>query len=111
MADVIVIGCRLPCGVVLELGGKQVALAGQNQNKSGIVLLSQDDYGETIVDKSFWDEWKKMNGSFQPLASGAIFEAKNQSEAKAKQKELKKEKTGHEPMPQEGAGIKPSDEE
>ena len=100
MADVIVIGCRLPCGLVLEHEGVQVTLAGQNQNKQGIILLSQDDYGETIVDSSYWAAWKKANAGFAPLETGAIFEAKNQSEAKVKQKELKKEKTGHEPMPQ-----------
>lgn len=109
MADVIVIGCRLPCGLVLEHEGKQVTLAGQNQNKQGIILLSQDDYGETIVDASYWAAWKKANAGFAPLETGAIFEAKNQSEVKAKAKELKAEKTGHEPMPQDdGTGkIKP----
>lgn len=110
MADVIVIGCRLPCGLVLEHEGKQVTLAGQNQNKQGIILLSQDDYGETIVDASYWAAWKKANAGYTPLVTGAIFEAKNQAEAKSKQKELKGEKTGHEPMPQTDGNIKPSDE-
>jgi PHD/YefM family antitoxin component YafN of YafNO toxin-antitoxin module len=105
MADVIVIGCRHPVGIVLEHDGVQVTLAGQNQNKQGIVLLSQDDYGETIVDASYWAAWKKANAGFAPLETGMIFEAKNQSEAKSKAKELKKEKTGHEPMPQvDGTG-------
>lgn len=113
MAQTITIGCRLPSGIVLELPGKApVHLAGQRQaqERSKIILLSQDDYGVTDVDLDFWNEWKRLhsgNGEnmFAPLKNGAIFEAKNTSEAKAIQKELADEPTGHEPMPQVQGNI------
>lgn len=113
MAQTITIGCRLPSGIVLELPGKpHVHLNGQRQaqERSRIILLSEDDYGLTEVDADFWAEWKRVYGGsgdnmFAPLKNGAIFEAKNASEAKAVQKELKNEKTGHEPMPQAQGNI------
>lgn len=109
------VGCRLPSGLVLEIPGKsRVILAGQRQaqERSPIIMLSQDDCGYTDVDQDFWEAWKKMVGpEFAPLKYGAIFEAKNQQDAKAKARELKKEKTGHEPLSQEAPGIKSADKD
>lgn len=111
----ITIGCRLPNGLLLDLGDNQtppVEIAGQRQaqERSKIVLLSEDDYGTTEVDASFWEAFcKRVGPDFAPLKSGAIFEAKNQREAKAKHKDLKGEKTGHEPLPQETGDIKKAD--
>lgn len=101
--DVVIIGCRLPSGIELEIStGEKFVLEGQRQTqaRSPIILLTEDDCGFTIVNKDFWDQWKKEYAGFQPLESGAIFEAKDERDAKAIHKELKKEKTGHEPMPQ-----------
>ena len=60
MSKTIVIGCRLPCGIVLDLidaSGKtvNVELNGQNSNQEGspIILLSKRDYGVTDVDADF----------------------------------------------------------
>lgn len=107
----VTIGCRLPCGVVLELNGVKKVLAGQRQTqeRSPIIILSEDDYGLTLVDADFWEAWKIAHAGFAPLENGAIFEAKDEKEAKAVHRELKKEKTGHEPMPQIASGIKSAD--
>jgi hypothetical protein len=108
----ITIGCRLPSGLVLDLGDPtvpSVELAGQRQTqaRSPIVLLSEEDYGTTEVDASFWDAFKKRVGpDFAPIKSGAIFEAKNEKEAKAIHKDIKGKKTGHEPLEQETSEIK-----
>lgn len=110
--SVVVIGCRLPSGIVLELNGVKKVLAGQRQTqeRSPIILLNEDDYGTTIVDAEYWEAWKKEYAGFAPLENGAIFEAKSEQDAKAIHKELKKEKTGHEPMPQvDGKKIKSAD--
>jgi hypothetical protein len=107
MANV-TIGCRLPNGLVLEVGDKSVELAGQRQTqqRSKIILLSPDDYGTTEVDESFWQAWKQSVGKdFAPLASGAIFEAKNTNDASAKAKDLKSKKTGHEAMELNTDGV------
>ena len=112
MANV-TIGCRLPNGLILEVGDQSVELAGQRQTqqRSKIIILSPDDYGTTEVDASFWEAWKQIVGKdFAPLVSGAIFEAKNQNDAGAKAKDLKSKKTGHESMELEADGVKKADQ-
>lgn len=105
----VTIGCRLPNGIILELdSGHKVALNGQNsaQARSPIILLTEEDCGYTEVDAEFFAAWKKQVGEdFAPLRSLAIFEAKNQRDAEAVQREVKKEKTGHEPMPQKSKDV------
>lgn len=113
----ITIGCRLPNGLILDLGDPSiptVEIAGQRQaqERSKIILLTDDDYGTTEVEESFWEAFKKRVGpDFTPIKSGALFEAKNEREAKAVNKSLKGKKTGHEPLAQEDAasGIKSAD--
>jgi hypothetical protein len=108
----LIIGCRLPNGLILDLGDNKtpsVELAGQRQAqaRSPIVTLGEDDYGTTVVDVSFWEAFKKRVGpDFAPITSGAIFEAKNTKEATAIHKDIKGKKTGHEPLEQEVGDIK-----
>jgi hypothetical protein len=114
MGQTVTIGCRLPSGLIAEVTNVRVTLHGQRQaqERSPIILLSEDDYGLTEVDADFWEAFKKRVGpDYAPIKSGAVFEAKNQNEAKGKAKELKKEKTGHEPLPQEANGIKSADKD
>lgn len=109
--NTILIGCRLPSGILLELAnGKQVELAGQRQTqeRSSVIILTPDDYGVTEVEADFWEQWKKEFAGFQPLATGAIFEAKDDKDAKAIAKELRDEKTGHEGVSQTDRNIKPA---
>ena len=107
----VTIGCRLPSGLILDLGDPtkpSVELAGQRQTqaRSPIILLTEEDYGTTEVDSSFWEAFKTRVGpEFAPIKSGAIFEAKSEKDAKAIAKELKGKKTGHEPLPQEDKDI------
>lgn len=112
MSKTIFIGCRLPNGIEIEATDangrhKKVTLLGQNsaQARSPIIILSPDDYGLTEVDETFWLAWKKEFAEFPPLLNGAIFEAKDEKEAKAKHKELKGEKTGLEGVPQTDKNI------
>lgn len=109
MSKTVTIGCRLPNGLILEIAGKgQVELAGQRQAqaRSPIILLSEDDYGVTEIDADFWEAWKKQVGpDFAPLKSQAIFEAADEKSVKSRVRELAKEKTGHEAMPQNAKGI------
>ncbi|WAX22785.1 hypothetical protein MAJJADAN_00023 [Pseudomonas phage Amjad_SA] len=108
MSNTVTIGCRLPSGLILEVNGKRVELQGQRQAQEGreIILLGESDFGVTEVDAAYWEAFKKEVGpEFAPLKSKAIFEAKNEKEAKAIHKEVKKEKTGHEPLPQTQKGV------
>lgn len=95
MADKVVIGCKLPNGIILDHGGKTVELRGSRipLNEDGSPVSNRliiGGYGTTEVDKDFWDAWKtancpknKMESWFAPMRSGAIFEAPTQADATA----------------------------
>ena len=94
------IHCKLPCGILLELGEKSVTLNGVN--KASIIGA---DYGTTDVDDGFWADWAKVNKEFAPFKSGAIFAAKL-PDATAKSKD--QPKTGLEPIDPAVAAVKPA---
>jgi hypothetical protein len=113
------IGSKLPTGLVLKHPldpGIKVTIRGLNSapvgvNKAPIIV----PYMTTEVDKEFWDAWKMVHHSpanpFGPLASGALFEAKNEDHAKGIAKEQSARRTGLEPMPQETKDIKPAEKD
>ena len=99
----VIVSCKLPHGIILDHPldpTKSVELAGLNSSQ-----IIGATHATTEVDAEFWDLWKTTNAEFAPLVSGAIFEAKDLADAKAKAKERAKEKTGFEQMPQEGQGV------
>lgn len=104
MAKTIIIGCKLPHGLILEHPtnpAHKVTLNGAN--KASIIGAG---YATTEVDEEFWAAWKTAAGAdFAPLQSGAIFEAKNQNDMFAVAREKANEKTGFEPLPQNGDGV------
>jgi len=103
MANRVVIGCRLPNGIILEHPSnpaKTVLLNGLNK-----VTIIGAEYAHNDIDADFWEAWSAANKDFAPLKSGAIFFAKNADEAVAKAKEVKGKKTGFEAMPQSVEGI------
>lgn len=105
MANVTV-GCKLPNGIVLEHPenpNNQVQI--QGLNKSQIIGAS---YVSTPVDEDFWNAWIAVHADFPAVKSGAIFVAKNNTEAKAVAKELESEKTGLEPVNPDSLGVKPA---
>lgn len=107
--DMVVIGCRLPHGLILEDPAdvtKTVTLKGSNAS-----VIIGSTCGMTDIDAEFWGRWKAHHKDFPALKNGAIFEAKTHGEAKTVAKEVEKEKTGFEPMPQEAEGVKPAKEE
>lgn len=93
MAKPILIGCKLPNGIILDVDGKTAELNGLN--KSVIIGAT---YALTTLDADFWTAWKAQNLAYPALVSGSIFEAASDSEAKAIVKDT--DKTGFEPMPQ-----------
>jgi hypothetical protein len=100
----IIIGCRLPNGLTLThpISKEKVTLDGLYKAK-----IVGSTHVSTEVDADFWEAWKaSMGKDYAPLKSGAIFEARNETEAIAKAKDLRKEKTGLEPMAQDAGGVK-----
>jgi hypothetical protein len=94
------IHCKLPCGIVLELGEKSIELNGVN--KASIIGA---DYGTTEVDDGFWSGWVKANKEFAPFKSGAIFSAKA---ADAEAKSTDQPKTGLEPIDPAASSVTPA---
>jgi hypothetical protein len=103
MAKTILIGCRLPNGLVLQVGKNPNRVTIDGVNKSNIIGAN---FMTTEVDESFWLAWKAENSDFKPLKSGAIFEASSPREATDKAKELKGEKTGFEQIDKDGPLMK-----
>lgn len=101
----LVIGCKLPNGLTLvhpKQKGVRVTLAGLNSAR-----IIGATYVTTEVEQDFWDSFKAAHSDFAPIKTGAIFEARSGTEAQAKAKELKDEKTGLEPIQQDAAGVTP----
>ena len=106
-AKTVLIGCKLPHGLILDHPldvSKKVELAGLNK-----AIIIGADCATTPVDGEFWETWKTVHKGHPAIKSGAIFEARTTEEVKAKAKELKEEKTGFEAMPQEAMGVKVAD--
>jgi hypothetical protein len=116
----VLVGCKLPHGMILELlapadkenfmqarnAGKQITLKGacslynQTEKKSRAAF----DYAITAVDKSFWDEWYPKNKDREFMRNGLVFVtdgANAQSRAEGIAKERHDVRTGLEPLAQE----------
>lgn len=105
--EAVIVGCRLPQGLILHhpvdrrqtvtLEGPRLIVAdGRNLGKN---------FAITEVDADFWGAWKTAYAKSPILMSNAVFEAKSAQDAAAKARELQKEKTGFEQMPQNAAGV------
>lgn len=107
MAKQIVVGCKLPNGIVLEVGKTKVALNGLNRTK-----IIGSTHGTTDVDEEFWKAWSAENKEFPAFKSGAIFAAASQNEVAAMGKSLAEVPTGFEPMKKKGdkraPGVEPA---
>lgn len=98
MANVI-IGSRLPTGLVLNLvdaQGKEhsVTLKGQNADMNGAIFIQPTHCGYTEVDADFWAAWSKANADFPALRSGAIFAEATEAKARSSARERMRERTG-----------------
>lgn len=101
----VVIGCKLPNGLALDLPGKaRVIVAGTNSAALvGGHGITRD------VDAAFWAEWKKVHKGFQPLEDGLIFAYNDEATTQAAAIERSEEKSGFEPIDpnKPGAGLTP----
>lgn len=105
----VLVGCRLPHGLIIEHPTDQkktVEIKGLNKSR-----IIGAPYCTTEVDGELWQTWKLFHAEHPAVKSGAIFEAKDGESLEAAAKEVEKEKTGFEQMPQEAAGVKPADKE
>ena len=107
MAKNLIVGCKLPHGLIIEHpmdANNKVTLKGKN----GAIIIGAE-YGTTEVSADFYEQWIAVNKESMAVKSGAIFVAKSFDDAIAIAKETKDEKTGFEGMSPEANGVKTAD--
>ena len=115
--EFVVIGCKLPHGLYLDLLDKAGNLRERHklQGCAGFTLPNPDRHfknpettnGSTlnIIPKDFWDEWYDKHKEHPALASGAIYMAAKKEDAVARSREVEKETTGFEKLDPKKEGI------
>jgi len=100
----VTIGCKLPNGIIMQVDGhKDVRINGWNNN-----AIVGADHGLTEnVPAALWEAWSKLHAESKLVKGGFIFAAKNEREAKAKAKDNKGNKSGHEQLPKVKETDKP----
>lgn len=89
----VTIGCKLPNGLLLEVGNKNVQINGANS--SNVV----GGHGITYnVDAELWQAWLKQNADRDVVKNGFVFAHDKPANAKAEAKEKTDTKTGQEPI-------------
>lgn len=108
MAEQVTVGCKLPNGLVLDVDGKQVAVAGFRSKEVRII----GGYGLTQVDKELWDAWLETHKDQPYVKNSLVFAQENGNSARSQAKEQEKLKSGLDPLPQNNPapGIKRDDE-
>lgn len=87
----VTIGCKIPLGLVLEVGNKKVTLNGSNKT-----LIPEFGIGLTEVEKDFADQWFKENSFRSCVVNNLVFVEKDDKSAVAKAKEIIDVKSGTE---------------
>ena len=103
------VASRLPFGFTLEHpqdAEKQVIIAGIPRESSGRIMVP---YGETEVDKDFWESWVAANKNFPAYKNGVIFARGSSKDlgSMAKDFEGKDALTKLEPSEPKAPGIEP----
>lgn len=108
MANVIV-GCKLPHGLVLSLPNNKTRVTLKGANSETIVGLDgkvvRGSCGYTPVDESFINAWLKTYAESTMVKQQLIFVQKNEANAKAQAAEQEDQKTGFEPVNPAAPGV------
>lgn len=102
--ETILIGCKLPHGLQIAHPADSTFTATIQGMKSSKIIGAT--FVTTEIDKELWDVWKVAYADYVPLKAGMIFEARNQTEANSKGKELEKVKTGFERLDPKAEGVR-----
>lgn len=98
MSKTVVIGCKLPNGLILEMGSfgdenyKAVTLEGSNS------VNAVSGFGLTRVDEDLWTAWAKAHSFLPALRQGMIFSQVSDANAQAAALDNQSPKTGLEPL-------------
>ncbi len=108
--DVVVVGCKLPSGLRIQLRDNDGKVHEVKLNGSAAPVAPtlarpmpahriSSTFGMTTVDKEMWEAWVAEHKSYPPLVKGFIFAAPRSDSADSKARERQAEKTGLEPRP------------
>jgi hypothetical protein len=98
----VIVGCKLPNGLVLELGKKgsqnyqTVTLNGSNAK--GALIVPGTNYGVTSVPKAFMDKWMEKHSWLPAVKEKHIFVEEKVENASARALDDQASKTGLEPL-------------
>lgn len=76
-ADYLVIGCRLPNGLVIRIRDQTILLRGIKDMPGRDGVRSYGGIGFTRVLKSLWNEFLKNHSEWLPLQNGSVFVSGN----------------------------------
>ena len=120
--ETVIVGCKLPNGLVLQVGNKRVTVRGSahymQPNPARKFQEPEIIYADsiTLVDKAFWEAWlaqtnKKFpveSGGFGPLVSKALYANPTKDTALGMARDTEKERSGLEQNdPAHIEGVKP----
>ena len=132
MAESVIVMCKLPHGLVLQVGDKRVNLRGSanylQPNPKRKFVAPEIVFADSlnVVDKKFWEDWNAMilksfpdpfnkgKHTFQPLLPGpngecpAIYVGKDRDEAKGMAKDMEKVRCGFEALVPKEHGVEDS---
>lgn len=105
----VIIACRLPNGIMAQVGATKIRLNGSNAENAVL------GFGFTRVPEDFAEAWLKNDGEGARRTvtkRGGIFLANDMDDARAIAREMAGEKSGFERIDPEkaGPGITPTDE-
>ncbi|MCU5775118.1 hypothetical protein N5923_23330 [Erwiniaceae bacterium BAC15a-03b] len=96
MAEVVTVGCKLPNGLLIDVGGKITHL--QGANSSNVI----GGYGLTeSVDKEYFEAWLKEHADQPYVKNELVFAQAKTNSAQSKATENASVKTGLEGLPQD----------
>ena len=106
MAETVLVGCKLPHGIYLDLhdGAGNIKARVKLPGNASYTLPNPDRkfqnptvvYGDTFtsVDKAHWEAWKALHADHPALTSGAIYASANKNDAESKAKAHEHENVG-----------------
>lgn len=96
MSDDILIACKLPYGLHLDLGKQRITLkgAGTSEKVGSFFSISSEAYGLTKVPRDFWESWLKLNNNLASVKNGYIFASESKKDLNAEAAEKSNLKTG-----------------
>lgn len=76
MSDDIVVACKLPHGIYLDVGKQRIQLNGVMQSgrvHAPFFMAPSNAVGLTKVPRDFWEAWVQEHQEFMPFKKGLIF--------------------------------------